>query len=121
MGQPAAYHHGVALLVALLSPPFGPDLAFVTELLSVYAWTSFVLVVATALLQRASMLIALVLAPLLLTAGAWDADLDDPGGAGRPPSPSSIGHPDGWDSRLTGGYLLAVGSRLDFRNRRVAA
>ena len=71
MGQPAAYHHGVALLVALLSPPFGPDLAFVTELLSVYVWTSFVLVVATALLQRSSMLIALVLASLLLTAGAW--------------------------------------------------
>ena len=70
-GQPAAYHHGFALLVALLSPPFGPDLAFVTELLSVYAWTGFVLVVVTALLQRASTLIALVLVPLLLTAGAW--------------------------------------------------
>jgi hypothetical protein len=71
MGQPAAYHHGIALLVALLSPPHGPDLAFVTELLSVYAWVGLVLVVATALLQRASMLVALVSAPLLLTAGAW--------------------------------------------------
>ena len=66
-----AYHYGVDLLIGLLTPPFGPDLAFVTELLGAYVWTSFALAVATALLQRASLLIVLVLVPLLTTAGAW--------------------------------------------------
>ncbi|MCY3959006.1 MAG: hypothetical protein OXG65_12010 [Chloroflexi bacterium] len=66
-----AYHYGADLFVALLTPPFGPDLAFVTELLGAYVWTSLVLVVATTLRQRASALVALSLTPLLLTAGAW--------------------------------------------------
>ena len=69
--MPLRYHHGPPLLVALLAPPSGPDLAFVSELLGVYTWTSFVLLVATALLQRGSRVVAMVLAPLLLATGVW--------------------------------------------------
>ena len=65
------YHYGLDMLIGLLTPPFGPDLAFVTELLGAYAWTGFALVVITVLAQQASMLTVLVLAPILLTAGAW--------------------------------------------------
>ena len=65
------YHHGVDLLVGLLAPPMGPDPAFVNELLGVYAWVSFVLVVATALAVRGSWWVALLLAPLLLSTGLW--------------------------------------------------
>ena len=32
-GMPLHYHHGPPLMVGLLAPPFGPDLAFVSELL----------------------------------------------------------------------------------------
>ena len=60
---PASYHYGVSLLVGLLTPPVGPDLAFVWELVGVYAWVSFALVVGTALLRRGSWLAALSLAP----------------------------------------------------------
>ena len=49
---PVYYHHGVDLLVALLAPPVGPRWVLVTEVLGAYIWTSFALVVATALLQR---------------------------------------------------------------------
>ena len=70
-GMPAPYHYGGDLLSGLLAPPVGPDLAFVIELLGAYAWTSFVLVVVTALLRRAPAFAVLVTAPLLLTAGAW--------------------------------------------------
>ena len=70
-GVAAPYHHGLPLLVGLLMPPVGPDLAFVQELLGAYAWTSFVLVIVTLLLQRASILAVAVTAPLLLSAGAW--------------------------------------------------
>ena len=69
-GMAAPYHYGIDLLIGLLTPPVGPDLAFVTELLGAYAWTSFVLVVVTALLRRASGFAVLVTVPLLLTAGA---------------------------------------------------
>ena len=65
------YHHGVDLLIGLLAPPIGPDLVLVTELIGAYIWTSFALVVLTALLHRGGWLPTLVLAPLLLTAGAW--------------------------------------------------
>ena len=68
---PVPYHYGVDMLIGLLTPPFGPDPAFTTELLGAYAWTGFVLVVATALLRRGGWLGALALTPLLLTAGAW--------------------------------------------------
>ena len=70
-GVPLRYHHGVDLLVGLLAPPRGPDLAFVNELLGVYAWVSLVLVVVTALAARGSWRIALLLAPLLLSTGLW--------------------------------------------------
>ena len=70
-GSPVRYHHAIDLLVGLLTPPIGPDLAFVQELLGAYAWTAFALVVATGLLGRGSWRVALVVSPLLLTAGAW--------------------------------------------------
>ena len=70
-GMVVRYHHAADLLVGLLTPPVGPDLAFVQELLGAYAWTSLALVVVTALLRRGSWRVALVLAPLWLTAGAW--------------------------------------------------
>ena len=70
-GSPVRYHHGADLLVGLLTPPIGPDLAFVQELLGAYAWTALALVVVTAILRRASWQVALVVSPLLLTAGAW--------------------------------------------------
>ena len=67
---PVYYHYGTDLLTGLLAPPVGPDLALVTELLSAYVWTGFVLVIVTALLRYGGAS-ALVLTPLLLTAGAW--------------------------------------------------
>ena len=70
-GMTAPYHYGIDLLFGLLTPPFGPDLAFVMELLGAYAWTAFVLVVGTVLLRRGGWFSALVFTPLLLTAGAW--------------------------------------------------
>ena len=70
-GSPVRYHHAVDLLVGLLTPPIGPDLAFVQELLGAYAWSAFALVVVTGLLGRGAWPVALVISPLLLTAGAW--------------------------------------------------
>ena len=70
-GTPAPYHYGVDLLVGVLAPPIGPDLPFVTELMGAYAWMSLSLVVATALLRRASAFVVLAVAPLMLTAAAW--------------------------------------------------
>ena len=67
-GTPAPYHYGAALLLGLLAPPSGPDLAFTEELLGAYAWICLALVVATALL-RASGLAVLIGIPLLLTFG----------------------------------------------------
>ncbi|MCY4113934.1 MAG: hypothetical protein OXG33_08355 [Chloroflexi bacterium] len=78
-GMPAPYHYGVDMLIGLLAPPFGPDLAFVTELVGAYVWVGFALTVATLLNQRGSWTVAVALAPLLLTAGAWTlASFDDP-------------------------------------------
>lgn len=70
-GVPLAYHFGADLLIGLLTPPVGPDLAFVTELMGAYLWTGLVLVVVTLLRDRGSWLGAIVLTPLLLTTGAW--------------------------------------------------
>ena len=70
-GVPLAYHFGADLLIGLLTPPAGPDLAFVTELMGAYLWTGFVLVTVTLLRQRGSWLGALAAAPLMLTTGAW--------------------------------------------------
>ena len=66
-----AYHHGVDLLIGLLTPPLGPDLAFTTELVGAYAWTSLILLAATLLMRGGSWIGALILTPLLLAAGAW--------------------------------------------------
>ena len=66
-----AYHHGVDLLVGLLTPPTGPDLAFTTELLGAYAWSVLILLVAALLLRRGSWVGTLALVPLLLAPGAW--------------------------------------------------
>ncbi|MCY3783629.1 MAG: hypothetical protein OXG79_07565 [Chloroflexi bacterium] len=88
-GSPVRYHHAVDLLVGLLTPPIGPDLAFVQELLGAYAWTSFALVVATGLLRHGAWRVALVVAPLLLTAGAWTwTDLG--GGVLKVPWPAGL-------------------------------
>ena len=69
--QPLLYHYGVDLLIGLLAPPVGPDLAFTTEIVSTYIWTSFALVTATVLRQHGGRMGLVTLAPLLLTAGAW--------------------------------------------------
>ena len=69
--QPVPYHYGGNLLVGLLAPPAGPDLAFTTELLGAYAWTSLAMIVGTILWQRGGRTSVLTLTPLLLTAGAW--------------------------------------------------
>ena len=68
--MPLPYHYGADLLIGLLMPPVGPDLAFTTEVLGAYIWTGFFLVVATALMRHAGVS-ALILVPLLLSAGAW--------------------------------------------------
>ena len=70
-GTPLHYHYAPDLLVGLLAPPVGPDLAFVTELVSAFSWASFVLVVATALIRRGPPIAVVVLAPLLLANGLW--------------------------------------------------
>ncbi len=70
-GVAAPYHYGVAIFAAFLTPPFGPDLAFATELLGAFFWTGFVLVVATTILRRGRSFITLLLVLLLLTPGAW--------------------------------------------------
>ncbi len=69
-GAPAPYHHGVSMLNGLLTPPFGPNLAFGEELLSAYLWITLALVVATTLLRRTSGFAMLIIAPLLLTSAA---------------------------------------------------
>lgn len=68
---PAPYHYGADMLIGLLAPPFGPDLAFTTELFEAYAWTSLALVVGTLLLSRGSRVALLVGCPLLLSFGLW--------------------------------------------------
>ncbi len=70
-GEPLRYHYAAQLLVGLLAPPFGPDLAFAAEVLGAYAWTGFALVVVTLLLARGSWQVALLLSPLLLAPGLW--------------------------------------------------
>ena len=70
-GQPAPYHYGIDMLVGLLAPPAGPDLAFVNELLGAYIWTSLALVVVASVFKLGGWVGTLALSPLLLTAGAW--------------------------------------------------
>ena len=78
-GMPSPYHHGLSLLVGLLTPPVGPDPAFVMEIVGVYCWTGLVLILTTALLRRASVISVLVAAPLLLSAGLWTFTTASPG------------------------------------------
>ena len=87
--NPAPYHYGTGLLIGLLAPPFGPDLAFSTEVLDVWMWASFVLVVVTALLRHTSRLAVLLTAPLMLTAGAWTF-IADPVDIVKIPLPAGI-------------------------------
>lgn len=70
-GSPLRYHYGIELLTGLLSPPSGPDLALVSEVLGAYCWTSLALVTATALHRRGGWFAVAAVAPLLITAGAW--------------------------------------------------
>ena len=112
-GVPVRYHHGADLLVGLLTPPIGPDLAFVQELLGAFAWTAFALVVATGLLARGSWQVALFVAPLLLTAGAWTwTDL----GGGILRLPGTGWRPGGW--LLGGVWPMSTGHRSGRRGRR---
>lgn len=69
--QPAPYHYGVDMLIGLLAPPIGPDLAFITELLGAYIWTSLALSVGASILKYGGRISILTLSPLLLSPGAW--------------------------------------------------
>ena len=84
------YHYGVDLLVGLLAPPTGPDLAFMMELMGIYAWMSLFLVVFAALLRRASGFAALIAAPLMLTAAAWGLWNGEPAGVVEAPVPVAL-------------------------------
>lgn len=70
-GVPLRYHYGVDMMTGLLAPPTGPDLAFVSEILGAYFWTSLALIVVTMLWRRGGWTSVVVVAPLLITAGAW--------------------------------------------------
>ena len=89
-GLPAPYHYGFYLLNGLLSPPFGPNLAFTEELLGAYVWLSLVLIVATALLRRASRFAMLIIIPLLLTPGGWTLMFNEPFSILEAPLPAGI-------------------------------
>ena len=69
--QPVVYHYGADLLIALLAPPTGPDLAFTTELFGAFVWTAFVLTVATTLLRFGGWLSLVTLTPLILSPAMW--------------------------------------------------
>ncbi len=77
-GASVPYHYGVDLLIGLLTPPGGPDMALTTEALGTYVWTSFALLVVTTLRNHGSWFGALILAPLVLTAGTWTLVLGAP-------------------------------------------
>jgi len=78
-GLSAPYHYGVDLLIGLLTPPIGPDPAFVTELLGAYIWASYALIVVTFLVWRGSWVAAVTLGPLLLAAGTQTYLFTSPG------------------------------------------
>ncbi len=79
-GVPAAYHHGLDLLVGLLAPPFGPDLAFTTEVVGAWIWVSLALLLGSMLHAIGGWLSATLLTPLLLSNGIWTLVLDEPPG-----------------------------------------
>ncbi len=76
-GAAVPYHYGVDLLIGLLMPPSGPDWGLTTEVLGAYLWTSLALVAITTLRSHGSWFSALILSPLLLTAGTWTLVLGD--------------------------------------------
>ena len=85
-----AYHYGVDLLAGLLTPPGGPDLAFTTEVLGAYAWTSLTLLVGSLLLRRGSWLGTVALIPFVLAAGAWTLVFGDQPSLVQIPVPRGI-------------------------------
>ncbi len=89
-GQPAPYHYGTDMLVGLLTPPTGPDLAFVNELLGAYIWTSLALVAVACIYKHGGWVATVALSPVLLTAGAWTLF-----GSPNPPSILQIPVPTG--------------------------
>lgn len=89
-GVAVPYHYGVDLLIGLLMPPTGPDIALTTEVLGAYVWTSFALLVVTTLRRGGSWFGALLLMPLLLSAGTWTLVLGDPPPILRVPVVSGI-------------------------------
>ena len=91
-GLAAPYHYGFDLLVGLLTPPFGPDPAFVTELLGAYVWMSYALVVGTLLLRGGSWAAVAILAPLLLAVGTQSLLFASPGVV-QVPVPAGVPEP----------------------------
>ena len=77
---PAAYHHGLDLLVGLLAPPFGPDLALTTEIIGTWMWISLALILGSVLRSLGGWMAALVLSALLLSNGLWTLVLAEPPG-----------------------------------------
>ena len=107
-GMPVPYHYGVDLLIALLTPPVGPDPAFVTELLGSYIWTSYALIMGTLLLRRGSWIAVATLAPLLLAAGTQTLLFASPGVL-QVPIPAGIPEP-GLRASLGSVYMDGVGA-----------
>ena len=138
-GLAAPYHYGVDLLIALLTPPVGPDPAFVTELLGTYIWVGYALVVGTLILRQGSWPVALILTPLLLAPGAQTLLFTSPGVLQIPvqadlPAPglraslasiyvegfveSKASPPDVWKPVFVLGYALALVVLERVSNRR---
>ena len=107
-GLAVPYHYGVDLLIGLLTPPFGPDPAFVTELLGAYIWVGFALVVLTMILRRGSWIAAVTLGPLLLAAGTQTLLYASPGVL-QVPIPAGVPAP-GLRASLATVYIDGVGS-----------
>ena len=89
-GVPASYHHGLDLLVGLLAPPFGPDLAFTTELLGAWIWVSLALLLGSLLRVLGGWPAALLLTPLLLSNGLWTLVLAEPPGIAQVLVPTGL-------------------------------
>ena len=98
-----AYHHGIDLLIGLLTPPVGPDLAFTTELLGAFAWTSLIMLVIALVMRRGSWAGTLALTPLLLAPGAWTLVFGEQPSLVRLPIPAGMPAP-GLRDALTGLY-----------------
>ena len=89
-GSAVPYHYGGDLLIGLLMPPSGPDLALTTEVLGAYLWTSFALIVAATVRSRGNWLGTLVVVPLLLSAGTWTLLVGEPPALLKVLAPSGI-------------------------------